>query len=320
MTYPSGLVVVGIAKEPAYGTATVPAMYLPVAAPGPADVHTPIPDTGWRSSAVDSYGHQPGPLEGAVALGGPVFADTIGFALAGVLGDVVSAGSNPTTHTMASLNSGEQQPPSYTITTSDPVGALAWAGSKFASVTISATADGVLTWAGQMHSQAAAAAATPAAAYTALSQFAGWRGVVQLGGSTEARVESLDVTLSRAVTAKRNVDGARAPWLQRSGPVSVAGQMTIIMANDTYRQQYVNGTVTSVDINYQQGAGAGAQQLRLHCSTATFTNVVRAYDSSWIELTVAWTADANTTDAGASGGQSPVKATLKNLVASGVYA
>ncbi|HEY3718366.1 MAG TPA: phage tail tube protein [Jatrophihabitantaceae bacterium] len=320
MTYPSGLVVVGIAKEPAYGTATVPVMYLPVAPPAPGDVHTPIPDTGWRSSAVDSYGHQPGPLEGAVALAGPVFADTIGFALAGVLGDVTSAGSNPTTHTMAALNSGEQQPPSYTVTTSDPVGALAWAGSKFASLTLSATADGALTWAGQVHSQAAAAATTPAAAYTALSQFAGWRGVVQLGGATDTRVESLDVTLARTVTAKRNVDGARAPWLQRSGPLSVAGAMTIVMASDTYRQQYVNGTVTSVDINYQQGAGTGLQQIKLHCSTVTFTNVARTYSGSWVELAVAWTADANTADVGASGGYSPVKATLKNLVAAGVYA
>lgn len=320
MTYPAGLVVVGIAKEPAYGTATVPAMYLPVAQPGPADLHTPIPDDGWRSSAVESYAHQPGPLEGAVDLAGPVFADTIGFALAGILGDVASAGSNPTTHTMAVVNTGEQQPPSYTITTSDPVGALAWAGAKFASVTLSATADGVLTWVGQAHSQAAAAATTPAAAPTALSQFAGWRGVVQLGGATDARVESLDVTLARAVTAKRNVDGARAPWLQRTGPLSVVGTMTIIMASDTYRQQYVNGTVTSVDINYQQGAGAGLQQVKLHCSTVTFTNVARSYSGSWVELAVAWTADANTTDAGASGGLSPVKATLKNLVAAGVYA
>lgn len=320
MTYPSGLVVVGIAKEPAYGTATAPVMYLPVTPPAPTDIHTPIPDVAWRSSAVDSYGHQPGPLEGAVQLGGPVFADTIGFALAGVLGDVASAGSNPTTHTMASLNTGEQQPPSYTITTSDPVGALAWAGSKFASVTLSADADGVLSWAGQVHCQPAAAAATPAAAPTGASQFAGWRGVVQLGGVTDARVESLDVTLQRPVTAKRNVDGTRTPWLQRSGPLQITGQMTIVIANDTYRQQYVNGTVTAVDINYQQGAGAGLQQVRLHCSTVVFTNVARTYGNSWIEYAIAFTADANTTDIGASGGQSPVKATLKNLVAAGVYA
>jgi hypothetical protein len=320
MTYPSRLLTAGIGKESVYGTAVVPVMFLPVLAAAPTDAHAPIPDVGWRGSAVDTYGHQPGPLEAALAFGGPVFADTFGFPLAGILGDVVSSGSGPTTHAMASLNTGEQQPPSYTVTTSDPVGALAWAGAKFASVTLTSIGDGVLSWSGQAKALAAAAAATPAAAYTALSMFAGWRGVVQLGGVTDARILSADTTLARAVTAKRNTDGTRAPYLQRSGPLSVAGQMTVVMANDTYRQQYVNGTVTSVDINYQQGAGASLQQVRLHCSSVVFTSVARAYTADWVELAIAWEADGNTTDAGASGGQSPVKATLKNAVASGIYA
>lgn len=320
MTYPASLVSVGIGKEAVYGTPVTPAMFAAVAPPAPADLHTPIGDTGWRGSAVDTYQHQPGPIEGKISLSGPVYADIIGFALAGVLGDVTFTAGTPNTHSMAVLNSGEQQPPSYTITTTDPVGPLAWAGAKFASVELSAAAENVLSWQADVHCQPAAAAATPAPAYSGLAQFGGWRGAVQLGGAIEARVESLAITLARAVTAKRNVDGSRAPWLQRSGPLTVTGQMTLVLATDTYRQQYVNGTVTSVDINYQQGAGAALQQVRLHCSSVVFTNVARIYGSAWTELDVAWVADANTGDAGASGGQSPVKATVKNTVAAGIYA
>jgi hypothetical protein len=62
------------------------------------------------------------------------------------------------------------------------------------------------------------------------------------------------------------------------------------------------------------------RQVGLHCSKAFLTTVNRTYGSRWVELTVNFTTDGNTTDVGASGGYSPIKATIKNTVGAGVYA
>jgi hypothetical protein len=319
--YPAAHLYAGIAKEATYGVPVVPAYTVPVLSMGAVDTHTPLADQAWRALPVDAFGHVPGPLEGAVTLGGNAHPDTIGYPIAGVLGDVASAGAAPTTWTAALLTTGTQQPPSYTITTVDPIGALAWPGAKFTSLALSATAAGTLQWAASASSLDAVSVATPAAAPTAIGMLAAWRGTVQLGGVQVYALAS-SLTITRAVAAKRTVDGTRQPYLQRAGTISVAGQLQLLLPSaDTYRGLYAAGTSTSIDLNYAQGAGAAAVQVRAHCSQVTLTDVHRDYASGkYLQLSVSFVADANTTDAGASGGQSPVKVTLQNAVPAGTYA
>jgi hypothetical protein len=121
------------------------------------------------------------------------------------------------------------------------------------------------------------------------------------------------------MVTKRN-PGSVAPWTQWSDALTVTGKASLVAANDTYRADLLAGTTVALDLNFSTGAGAGQRALQLHCTTATFTTVNRTYGQKWVQLDVAWQADANTTDVGASGGRSPIKATLRNAVASGTYA
>lgn len=321
MTYPVALGAVGIVKEASYGAGGVAAMLLPCTAVGtPADVVGQLVDRSWRGSAVDSVNHVPGTTDGAVSLGGNVTPDTIGFPLVGILGDVAVASGTTKTHTISVLNSGAQQPPSYAVTISDPIGPLLYAGCKFTAVKLDFTPDGLLTWAADLVGfDAAAGSALPVTA-SAEKVIAGWVGVVTIGGTVETRVMAASVEFTRPVTAKRNVTGVQRPWLQRSEMVKVAGSMTLVASTDSYRQLALLGTSTSLDINYSQGAGAALRQLKVHCSDVTLISAPRDYGQQWIELAVTFETDANATDAGVSGGLSPVKVTLQNQIAAGVYA
>jgi tail tube protein len=320
VTYPARLLEVGVGLEATYGVPVAPAKLWLVDTCSPVDRHTPIPDESWRSSVGSSSGHRPGPLDGTLAIGGPVLPDTIGYPLAGVLGDVTVVGASaPFTASMAPLNTGTQQPPSYTLVTSDPVGALQWPGARFSQLALSLTPDGLFTFAATADALASITAASLNLAASAVGVLAGWRGVVTLGGSVEARCESVTVTITRALDAKRNVNGSRTPYHQRAGLVTVTGEALVIMSSDAYRAAFVAGTATSVDVAIGQGAGAAQTKVQVHSSSVTLTGAARQYGQKWVEVALAWVADQNATDVGASGGLSAVKATLINAVPAGTY-
>ena len=96
----------GIAKEVTKGTPVAATDFIPVAKDSikPVDVIDPLYDQGLRGSNVLNYNYIPGRTRSTFDFGGAVFADTIGYALAGLLGDVATAGASaPYTHLTSQL-------------------------------------------------------------------------------------------------------------------------------------------------------------------------------------------------------------------------
>jgi hypothetical protein len=319
--YPTRLAQVGLVKESSYGAGGTPAMLLPVTQLQPADVVGRVDDDSWRSAPAVVFGHQVTTLESTVKLGGIVMPDSVGFLLAGILGDVAFAAGSPNTWTMALLNSGAQQPASYAVTVADPIGQLAYAGCKVSELTLAFDPDQLLAWSATLAGLASGAVSVSMPAASSEKPIPGWVGVVKVGGVVTGQVASAEVQLSRPVVAHRTVTGAQAPWLQRSDVLAVSGKLTVVASSDSYRTQWQAGTATSLDLSFSNGvAGAGARSLTLHCSQVVLEQAPRSYGARWIEVDVTFQAEANASDVGASGGLSPIKATLKNQVGSGVYA
>jgi len=317
--FPSQLAAVSLGLESTYGTAVSPTYSIPVSAWGPSDSHTPIGDAAWQGPPATTFGHEPGPLAGAHQLAAPVYADTVGFPLAGLLGDVTTTTGSPNTHAMSLLTTGDLQPPSYTLYGADGLDCLRYAGFRFTDCTLSGGDTG-FAWTADGVSLDSTVVSAPTTNFTGLAPIPSWTGVVQLGGVTDLQTLSATVAITRSVVAQRNTDGSRVPWLQRAAEITVTGSVAVAMRDDTYRAAFVAGTPSSVDVTYSYGSGASAQQVKLHCSSVVFTKAARSYGSNWVELDLEWVADANAADAGSSGGKSPIKATVKNTVASGVYA
>lgn len=319
MTVPVQLAQVGLGLESVYGTAVTPVTGLSWSQCQAVDNNPLSKDQSWRGSAADCYHHETGVLDSAVQLAGPVFADGIGYFLAGVLGDYVFTGGTPNSHVFALRNTGTQQPPSFTVTTKEPVGGLARPGCKVSALTISVNADAPLQYQASLAGLVSATTANTVPAVSAEKLMPSWVVAATIGGSSETRLMSASVAFTRPVEAKRNTDGTQAPWLQRSGPLSVTGDVEVAITTDAYRAGFLSGATTSIDLNYQLGAGATLRQLKLHCSQVAITNLTRDYGGKWVAIKFSWEAEANTSDAGASGGSSPIKVTLKNQVGSGVY-
>jgi hypothetical protein len=319
VTVPVQLLQVGLALETSYGVGVAPVTSLKWTQCQATDSNPLGKDQSWRGSAADCYDHEAGVLASAAQLAGPVFADSIGYLLAGILGDYVFTAGTPNSHVFALGNAGTQQPPAYTLTTREPVGGLQRAGCKLSDLTFDIDAENPLQYQAALVGLASTTTANTPPAVSTEKLLPSWTVAATIGGSSEPRLMSASVVFARPVDTKRNSDGTQAPWLQRSGPLAVTGDVELAITTDAYRAGFLASTTTSIDLNYQAGAGATLRQLKLHCSQVAITDLTRDYGGKWVALKFSWEAEANTSDAGVSGGKSPIKVTLKNQVGSGVY-
>jgi hypothetical protein len=147
MVAPSFRTIIGVAKEVSGLLPLAPTNFLPITGPKLMAKPMYIEDKGLRGSAVETYDYILGVTHGEIDFGGPVYADTFGFLLASVLPDVVTVGgSAPYAHTLASKNSTDGQPKTYTVTDFDGVQTIAYPGAKFSDLSLKFTADGLLEY------------------------------------------------------------------------------------------------------------------------------------------------------------------------------
>lgn len=310
----------GIAKEVTPGTPLASTNFIPVTSITPKDNQALLDDKGYRGSFVETYDQVAGVLNGSLDFDGDVFPDTIGWPLAGIFGDVVTTGASaPFTHVFSVLNTGTGQPKTYTLNDNYVAGNRQYASAKFSEVGFKFNADGLLTYSAKTTTFGSVAVAAPTTSFTAIPPMVGWAGVVQIAGVTQAGVLDGEVTIKRSVTVINPVDGTQAPSTLWSGPVQVDGKATLIMEDDTALTQYLTTVKPAIDFNFTSGAGAAAVQLKLHMTKCSISAADITRGKDYIEVPITWTALANTTDIGASGGYSPIKVTVQNAVASGTY-
>lgn len=325
MPIPSNLSFVGIAKDPtSAGVAST--AYIPVTTLDPQDNVTYFDDDGMRGAMVDVYDLVQGPKFSEVALAGSVFPDTFPWLLAGVLGDIATTGASaPFSHAIAARNSGDGQPAPVSLT--DHYGLTGatpsrrFAGCKIAELTLKWAGDSRLDWTAKAIGLASTKVAKPTQSFGTIPMYPGWLGTLSIGGSNKTFMQAGELSIKRdSAGPVHTVDGSQAPYVIWCGPVVVEGKMTFLHEDDTELDRFLIGTNTSIVHNWTTGASSTLTQLQLTMSKAQYkvANIKRG--KRYVELEVDYKALANTTDVGASGGYSPIKAVVQNAVVSGTYA
>jgi hypothetical protein len=318
---PTFATVLGIAKETVFGTPVAATAFIaPTGPPTPKDVTKFAQDKGMRGSMTDYYDEVPTVKSSTFDFAGDVFPDTIGWPLVGVLGEIATTGASaPYTHSCSLLNSGDGQCPSYTITDYYAVNTRQYPGAKFSEVGFKFNADGMLTFTAKAVALASVPTTNPTPSFTTASPMPGWTGTVQIGGTAVHTVLDGDLTIKRPVTIVTTVDNSQNPHALWSGPLSVSGKMTLIMEDESQLTNYLTATDPSLDITFSSGTGPTLVSLKLHMSSVVYQSADIGRGKDYVELAVAFTAKANTTDIGASGGYAPIKATLQNAINTGTY-
>lgn len=317
----------GIAKEVTKGTIVAPTDFIPVSKDSikPVDVVDPLYDTGLRGSNVVNYAYLQGRTRSTFDFGGAVFADTVGYGLAGLLGSVATTGASaPYTHTISlknSLTSGaDDQPISYTLTDFYAADVRSYPGCQFSDFSLKFNADGMLEYDTKTTGWASSAVSDPTPTFSTLLPTVVWRGAVSIGGATVSNAMTGNIDMTRSVTPVYGISNTQNPYQVFLGPLEVTGKITFIMEDDTELTRFLNNTQPAIVLNWAYGAGASAIQLQATISKGAYTAAVIERGDDYVQVSIDLNGQSTTTDAGSTGGFAPIKWVLQNAKASGTYA
>jgi len=318
---------IGIAKEATKGTAVAPTDFIPVMADSlkPVDIIDPLFDKGLRGSLVENYNYIPGRTRSTFDFGGAVFPDTIGYSIAGVMGSVATTGASaPFTHTVSLKNSqatgADAQPISYTLTDFYAAECRKYAGIQFHDFSLKFNADGMLEYDTKATGWASASASTPTPSFSSVLPTPVWQGTVSIGGSTVSNSVSGNLDLTRPVTPIYGISQTQNPYNVFVGALDVTGKFTFIMEDNTELTRFLTNTQPAIVLNWAYGASAAAVQLQATITKGAYTAAVIDRGADFVQIMVDVNGIGNTTDAGSTGGQAPIKWVLQNAKASGTYA
>jgi hypothetical protein len=317
----------GIAKEVTKGTVVAPTDFIPVAKDSlkPVDLIDPLFDTGLRGSNVLNYNYIPGRKSSTVDFGGAVFADTVGYGIAGLLGSVATTGASaPYTHTISlknSLTSGaDDQPISYTLTDFYAADVRSYPGCQFSDFSLKFNADGMLEYDTKTTGFASSAVSDPTPTFSTVLPTPVWRGTVSIGGSAVSNAMNGNIDMKRNVTPVYGIASTQNPYQVFLGPLEVTGKITFMMENDDQLTNFLSNTQPAVVLNWAYGAGAAAVQIQATITKGAYTAAVIERGDDFVTVAIELNGQGNTTDAGSTGGFAPIKWVLQNAKASGTYA
>ena len=318
---------IGIAKEVSKGTVVAPTDFIPVAKDSlkPVDIVDPLYDTGLRGSNVVNYNYIQGRTRSTFDFGGAVFADTIGYGIAGVLGSVATTGASaPYTHTISLLNSltsgADTQPVSYTLTDFYAVDVRSYPGCQFSDFSLKFNADGMLEYDAKTTGWQSSTVSDPTPTFSTVLPTPVWRGTVSIGGSSVATAMEGSIEMTRPVTPIYGISNTQNPYQVFLGALEVTGNIKFVMENDSQLLNFLNNTQPAIVLNWAYGTGSTAVQIQATITKGAYTAAVIERGDDFVSVAIELNAQANTTDDGASGGFAPIKWVLQNAKPSGTYA
>lgn len=324
MPYMSAQRYFGMAKEVTRGTpVSPPTIWIPIA-PNPTltPMVTWLKDDALRGSPDDQYDDIPLFRHDEFAFKGNVFNDTFPALLQATLGstDTVTGTVAPYSHKIGLLNavSAGSQPPSYTGYDTDNIlegsaSSKQFADAQMQELSISATADGALTYTAKFLSNAFTEVAAPTSTWSTELFVPAWNGTVTFGTVVSSVIATLDIDIKRG-TAPIQTIGSQSPYRLFAGPVAVSGKFTVIAeANDQTFTNSLSRIHTTMTCQFADPVSSHSVTFQM--SDVQLTDPVVTGDKAWQEISANFVANGNTTDA-VNGGYAPIVTTTTNAQSS----
>lgn len=317
---------IGVAKETTKGTAVAPTDFIPVLASKlkPVDKIGELYDEGLRGSLVKNYAYIQGRAYTEFDFGGPVFADTFGYVLGGLLGDVTTTGASaPYTHTISLENAtgvgSDAQPTAFTLTDFYAANVRYYPGSQISECSLKFTADGLLDYDAKATGFPSSTTSAPTPSFSTVLPTPTWIATVTIGGSTISNSVEGNIDMTRSVTPIFGISNTKSPYSVFLGALEVKGKIRFVMEADTELTRFLTNTQPAITINWSQGSGATATQIQFTVTKGAYVAAMIDRSKDFVEVEIDLNAQANTTDAGSTLGYSPIKWVLQNAKASGTY-
>jgi hypothetical protein len=240
-------------------------------------------------------------------------------------GVAVTTVTGPYAHNFALLNlnsstgSTTAQPPTYTALHRNGIAptysADQYAYGHFNALKFQAKKDGWFVWDGKITSfvrSAPASNITPS--FSTVTGLPSWRSTVSLAGSQVLNVTDLTIDMTRDLDIVPTADGVQDPYVIGMGPLTANFNLNFdVAANETILTYLENNTKPTFSWSISNGlTGTNEISFAISAQLAGFKNSPLSIMKSFWGFKAAGSLIANTTNAGNSGGYSPVAITLIN--------
>ena len=316
----------GIAKEVTKGTPVAPTDFIPVLASKlkPADIIGENYDEGLRGSLVKTYDYIPGRSNSTFDFGGPVFADTFGYVIGGILGSVTTTGASaPYTHAISLKNAtavgADAQPTAFTLTDFYAANVRAYAGIQIHDLSLKFTSDGLLDYDAKGTGWLSTSASTPTPSFSTVLPVPTWIGTVSIGGTAISNSVDGSLDMTRPVTPIFGIANTQNPYQVFLGALETKGKIRFVMENNDELTRYLTNTQPAIVMNWAQGSGSTATQIQFTVTKGAYIAAVIDRSKDYVEIEVDINAQGNTTDVGSTAGYGNIKWQLQNAKPSGTY-
>lgn len=169
------------------------------------------------------------------------------------------------------------------------------------------------------------AVALPVPAFTAAKPIASWQAILGIagpasGGTLVATVESGEFAIKRQLKPFWTAQNSQAPYVIERGGVSVDWKLTFIAVDESVLNYMRNNTQPQIQLILSNGlTGANLLSFQFDLQVAAFTEAKPNRGSELTKFEAVGKGVFNTTNAGYSGGMSPIKVTLANAIPAGSY-
>jgi hypothetical protein len=324
---PSELTVVGIAKQTVIGTGVAATSFFRNTDVKPQPNVPYLPDNSFQGDMAKVHDLIQGPTSTSLELSGNLYADEIGWALASLLGDVATTGTqDPFSTTFALLNSSQGQTKSYTITDWNGSTGRQYIDCKCNELSLAYTADGLVTVDSKWDGISYTSTTQPTSSFGATHALPAWKNSVSINSLVGPLVLDLSLDLKRTnvlVPAMQSTAAQNVAAIFNAGDLDYTGSATIAFDatnGPTLEGYFTAGTTVPLtfDINTTETNSHEVKFVSTN-SLITMATIQRA-SANFVTLAIQFEGVANTTDVGTSAGRAPVKVTTKSQITSGTYA
>jgi hypothetical protein len=246
-------------------------------------------------------------------------------------GVAVTNTTAPYTHVFSLLNPGSStgntsaQPPTYTwlhrnfIATSGNFNADQYSYTRVTDLSLTAKKDGWLSWDGKATSYLRNFPSSdfPPSFSTVKAQ-PSWKSAITLGGSQNYTVSEFKVGLQREMDIVTTADGSQAPYVIAAGPLTATFNVDFdAQSDESILTAMLNNTQPTLSYVLSNGlSGANLVSCTITAQLTGYKDAPLAPVKSLWGFKAAGDLVANTTNAGNSGGYSPLQVTLINAIPS----
>lgn len=262
----------------------------------------------------------------------PITTPTGGLLYAHASSQALTPVTGPYTYAWSLLNSGGGQPASHTLThklgTTATVGARSYPGFCMSQMNFTFNAESELfSWTGQGTSYPSApASVAPTANPTGILPIASWQTKVGIGGPASGgtlvnTVTDGEIDITRELLPIFTATGSQLPYIIQRGGVAVTGKLNFGAVSDESALLYMlNNTKPQVQIVCSNGlSGANLISIQIDIQVAAFTAATPDTSKAAVGYQDSFETDFNTTNAGGSGGMSPIKVSVTCNVPPGSF-